>query len=214
MGLISEQDRIQLQGILKSLENETKILLFTQEFECQHCTIAREMLEEVSGLSEKISLEVYDFVKDKEHADRYAIDKIPAILLLGSKDYGIRFFGVPAGYEFTTFIEDIISVSKGDSDLPGDVLSSLARIQNPVHIQVLVSPTCPYCAHAVRTAHRFAIASDRVSADMVELSEFPHISVKYGVQGVPKVVINEQHSFTGSKKESDFAEFILKALEA
>lgn len=213
MGLISEQDRIQLQGILKSLENDVKIILFTQEFECQHCKTAREMLEEVSGLSDKVLLEVYDFVKDKELADSYAIDKIPGILIIGAKDYGIRFFGVPAGYEFTTFIEDVISVSRRDSDLPGDVLSALARIQKPVHIQVLVSPTCPYCAHAVRTAHRFAIASDQVSADMVELSEFPHISVKYEVQGVPKVVINEQHSFTGSKKEDDFADFILKALE-
>lgn len=213
MGLISEQDRTQLQGILKSLENDVKIILFTQEFECQHCKTAREMLEEVSGLSEKVILEVHDFVKDKEHADRYAVDKIPAIVLLGAKDYGIRFFGVPAGYEFTTFIEDVISVSRRDSNLPGDVLSALARIQKPVHIQVLVSPTCPYCAHAVRTAHRFAIASDLISADMVELSEFPHISVKYQVQGVPKVVINEQHSFTGSKKEDDFADFILKALD-
>lgn len=212
MGLISERDRTQLQGILKSLENDVKIILFTQEFECQHCKTAREMLEEVSGLSEKVILEVHDFVKDKEHADRYAVDKIPAIVLLGAKDYGIRFFGVPAGYEFTTFIEDVISVSRRDSNLPGDVLSALARIQKPVHIQVLVSPTCPYCAHAVRTAHRFAIASDLISADMVELSEFPHISVKYQVQGVPKVVINEQHSFTGSKKEDDFADFILKAL--
>ena len=213
MPKISKKDQDYLKKEFIKIVKPVKLVYFTQAFECQYCELTRELLTELSDLSEKIKLEIYDFVKDKEKVDHYKIDKIPAIVVEGEKDYGIRYFGVPAGYEFTTFIEDVISVSRRDSDLPEDVLSALARIQKPVHIQVLVSLTCPYCAHAVRTAHRFAIASDQVSADMVELSEFPHISVKYEVQGVPKVIINEQHSFTGSKKEGDFADFILKALE-
>ena len=90
----------------------------------------------------------------------------------------------------------------------------LSGIKKPVHIQVLISPTCPYCAHAVRTAHRFAMASDQIRSDMVELSEFPNISKKYQVQGIPRVVINETHGFTGSKEEIDFAEAVVKAAES
>ena len=41
-------------------------------------------------------------------------------------------------------------------------------------MQVFVTPTCPYCPAAVRMAHSLAIASDRVTADMVESIEFPN----------------------------------------
>lgn len=115
--------------------------MFTQEFECDYCKITRELLEAVSGLSEKISLEVYDFVKEIELAKSYGIDKIPATILLGDLDYGIRFYGVPAGYEFTTLIEDIIDVSRRDPGLPKEVLNELVKVDRPVHIQVMISPT-------------------------------------------------------------------------
>lgn len=212
MGLIPENDRDKLTKIFEVLQNDVKLLLFSQEFECEHCKISRGLLEEVAALSGKIILEVKDFVKDKDLAEQYRIDKIPATVLLGDRDYGIRFFGAPAGYEFTAFVEDILDVSKRDAGLQQETIRKLSGITRPVHVQVLISPTCPYCAQAVRMAHRFAIQSDHIRADMVELTEFPHISNKYNVQGVPKVIINETHSLVGSLPENDFAEEILKAL--
>lgn len=56
------------------------------------------------------------------------------------------------------------------------------------------------------------MANEHISADMVELSEFPHIAVKYSVQGVPKIVINEQHSLVGSVPDNEFAQAVLKAI--
>jgi alkyl hydroperoxide reductase subunit AhpF len=103
--------------------------------------MTRGLLEEVAALSEKISLEAYDFVKEADLAKKYGIDKIPATALLGDRDYGIRFYGVPAGYEFTSLIEDIIDVSKRDSGLPKELLDELSKIDKPVHIQILISPT-------------------------------------------------------------------------
>lgn len=115
--------------------------MFTQEFECDYCKITRELLEEVSGLSEKIFFEVHDFVKEADLAKNYGLNKIPATILLGDRDYGIRFYGVPAGYEFTSFVEDIIDVSRRDAGLSKEVLTELSRIDQPVHIQVMISPT-------------------------------------------------------------------------
>ena len=141
MGIISEKDREQLIKILKPLSNNVRIITFTQEFECEHCNITRNMLEEISELSDQISLEVHDFVKDEDLAKGYGLDKIPATILLGDRDYGIRLFGVPAGYEFNTLIEDIILISRRDSGLSKEVLSELSKIDQPVHIQVMISPT-------------------------------------------------------------------------
>ncbi len=101
----------------EDLENKVKLFFFTQEpkrliapehlkgQECLFCKETRQLLTEVCSLSEKISLEIYDFQGDKDMASGYGVDKIPATLVLGEKDYGLRFFGIPSGYEYTSLIE-------------------------------------------------------------------------------------------------------------
>ena len=212
MGLIEDKDREQLTELFAGLENPVKILYFTQEHECEMCKMTRELLEEVAGISDKISIEIHDFVADQALAGQYKVDKIPGTVLMGDEDYGIRFYGIPAGYEFTTLIEDIVDVAKRDPHLTEDVKAELAKVDQPVHLQVLISPTCPYCPAAVRNAHRFAMANRNITADMVETSEFPHLAVKYNVQGVPHTVINEEHAVIGPKPEIDFAREVLAAI--
>jgi alkyl hydroperoxide reductase subunit AhpF len=115
--------------------------MFTQETECPHCEMTRMMLEEVSGLSDKLSLEVHDFVGEADLAKKHGVDKIPATVLLGDRDYGIRFYGVPAGYEFNVLIEDIVDVGKRNPGLSKEVMTELSKVDKPVHMQVLISPT-------------------------------------------------------------------------
>jgi len=141
MQMIADNVRTQLAEILKTLTNEVTILLFSQKKGCHFCTIAKELLEELTALSEKLKLEIHDFVENSDLARKYAVDKTPAIILLGEKDYGIRFYGIPAGYEFTTFVEDLIDVSKRDPGLPKDITRELAKVNQPVHIQVMTSPS-------------------------------------------------------------------------
>ena len=141
MGMLKEKDREKLINLFKEIKEGVKIAMFTQEMECLHCEMTRMMIEEVSGLSDKLSLEVHDFVAEADLARKYGVDKIPAIVLSGDRDYGIRFYGVPAGYEFNVLIEDIMDVGKRDSGLGKDVMAELAKVDQPVHIQVLISST-------------------------------------------------------------------------
>ncbi len=141
MSILKDEQVKQLEDVFKDLPNQVEIVMFTQEFECEHCKIVKGLLDETAKLSDKIKVTGKDFVKDADLAKDYGVDKIPAIVLLGDKDYGIRFYGVPAGYEFTTFIKDIIKVSKREHGLSEDVLAELAKVDQPVHIQVLASPT-------------------------------------------------------------------------
>jgi glutaredoxin-like protein len=141
MGVLKEKDKEKVANILKGIEKDVKIVMFTQEMECPHCEMTRTMLEEVSGLSEKLSLEVHDFVAEAGLAKKYGIDKIPAIVIVGDKDYGIHFYGVPAGYEFNVLVEDIVDVGKRDPKLNKEVMAELDKIDKPVHLQVLISPT-------------------------------------------------------------------------
>lgn len=56
------------------------------------------------------------------------------------------------------------------------------------------------------------MASEHITADMVETSEFPYLAVKYNVQGVPHTVINEEHSVIGPQPEAEFVKAVLQAI--
>jgi glutaredoxin-like protein len=193
----------------RNLQGSVRLIVFTQETECQFCKQTRELVEEVTTLSNKIRAEVYDFVKDNEKAKEYRIDKVPAIAIMGDKDYGIRIYGMPYGYEFNPFIEAIINVSKGTTNLSEETKQKLKSIDKSVHIQVFVTLTCPYCSIVTGIAHKFAIENDLIQADMIEAGEFPHLAQKYSVMGVPKVVINEQTEFVGALPEENFLQQVL-----
>jgi glutaredoxin-like protein len=216
MALLKEEDRKHLQNEFKSLKKPVKLVVFTQNMECQYCKETRMIAEELSALSDKISMEVYDFEKDKEIAEAYNIDKIPATIVMkggdDSKDYGIRYFGIPSGYEFSSLIENIMMISKGDSGLSQQAKDFLANLKDPLHLQVFVTPTCPYCPQAVLLAHQLAFESDLVRGDMVEAIEFPHLSNKYQVQGVPRTVINETVHQEGAAPEAMLLEKLQQAL--
>lgn len=208
MSLLKEKDRQQLIKEFEALQWPVKLVVFTQELECQFCVETRMIAEEVAALSDKITLEIYDFVRDQEIAEQYKIDKIPAMVVMqggdNSKDFGIRYFGIPSGYEFTTLIQGILMVSSGESGLSAETKAYAAALTEPLHLQVFVTPTCPYCPGAVHLAHQLAMENELIRGDMVEAVEFPHLSMKYRVQGVPRTVINETEHLEGAAPESLF----------
>jgi len=213
MGLIPEEHKAHLKEELQGgMKDPVRIVLFTQEIECQFCRETRELVQEVSSLvPDKIMVEIYDFVKDEAKAKEFNIDKVPAIAILGKKDHGIRYFGIPYGYEFNAFIDNIINVSKGATNLTEDTKKKLQSIEKPVHIQVFVTLTCPYCPVAAGLAHKFALESDKVRSDVIEVGEFPHLGQKYSVMGVPKIVINERTELVGAVPESQFVAHVVQA---
>jgi glutaredoxin-like protein len=210
MGLIPDDKKELLRNDFNTkLVDPVKIVMFTQEFECRFCSDTRQLVQDLASLNNKITAEIHDFVADSEKAKEYDIDKIPAIAIIGKKDYGVRIYGIPYGYELQTLIEAIINVSKGQTDLSENTKSILKEVKSPVHIKVFVTLTCPHCPSAAAVAHKLAIESDLVKADVIETSEFPDLAMKYNVIGVPKIVINEKVEFVGAFNEDLFAEHVL-----
>ena len=210
MSLIPDDKKELLRNELnEKMENPVRIVMFTQELECRFCSDTRQLIQAFAALNDKITIEVYDFVADSDKAKEYGIDKIPALAIIGKKDYGVRIYGIPYGYEFQTLIEAVINVSKGKTDLSDKTKAILAEVKAPVHIQVFVTLTCPHCPVAAAVAHRLAVESDMVRADVIDASEFPTLAQKYAIVGVPKIVINEKVEFVGAFSEDLFAEHVL-----
>lgn len=214
MPLINEKDVEHLRETFADrLRSDVTLMFFTQEHECMYCRETRAFLEELVALSDKLHLEVYDLVADADVAKEHGVDKIPAIKVMGEFDHGVRYFGMPMGYEFTVIVEDIIDVSWGTVDVDPETMGLILPIDERLHIQVFVSPTCPYCPQMVRSAHKFAVLNPNITADMVEMTEFPQLVQKYDVMGVPKTIINEEFTVEGAYPERAFAEYVRHASE-
>jgi glutaredoxin-like protein len=215
VSLLNDDIQKQVRDEFANMTNSVKLVMFTQEMECQYCSETRSLIDEVAGLSDKISVDVYDQIGDKEIAEQYNIDKIPAVAIVAdgddAKDYGIRLYGIPSGYEFSTLISDIIMVSQRESGLDAATKKYIQELEAPLHMQVFVTPTCPYCPGAVRLAHMMAMESDMVVGDMVEATEFPHLSQKYQVMGVPRTVINENTFIEGTVPEQMLVDKVKEA---
>lgn len=146
MSLISDEDKKVISEMLNAMDKKAVIAFFTEaegKGNCTHCKETQNILEEVANISDKVNLKVFNFDTEQDKAKTYGIDNIPAIAILGENEenYGIKFYGVPAGYEFGTLIEDIVMVGKNESGLTQASKDKIKTITKETNIQVFVTPT-------------------------------------------------------------------------
>ena len=207
MSLLSERDRQTVQTHLAGLTHDVTLLFFTQTIGApETALIARQVLDEVASLNDRIAVEEVNLILDKERSAQFGIDRIPAIVLLrDGADTRMRFLGAPAGYEFSSLVESIVLAGSDDSGLTDDSRQVIAeKATVPIEIKVFVTPTCPHCPRAVTLAHRMAVESPNISATCIEASEFHDLSRQYRVTGVPKTVSSSGAEILGALPEDVF----------
>jgi glutaredoxin-like protein len=178
--------------------------------ECPYCEDVQTLLKELSALSEKISLNVHEFSESLEEAGRLQVDKVPGTVVRGALNRPLRFFGVPGGQQFPAFIEAMIDASRGKVDLATETARQLRKLQNTVALQVFVTPTCPHCPEISRLAQKMALESPRLSAAVVEISEFPRLAERHRLQAVPTVIIEERVALVGAMSETELVDWIVQ----
>lgn len=179
--------------------------------ECELCEETRALLEDVASLSDQITLAVHDVRTEPDLARESGVSRVPTLVLRGAARGVVRYLGIPAGLEFGTLLEDLATVSRGTTTLGDESRAKLATLTRPVHVQVFVTPTCPYCPRVASLAHQAAIESAKVTADVIEISEFPDLAAQYHVHGVPKVVMNDTVELVGAQPEAAFVDAMLQA---
>lgn len=212
MVMLQEKDRQTLQQRLSALTNTVKLVVFTTSTAPETSELLSQLIQEVVSVSGgKVVMEQHSLEAEPQVAQEYRIEYAPAVVVRAEdKDYGIRYLGIPAGFEFVSLIGAIEDVGRGDPGLSPDSRLMLANLRQPAHIRVFVTYGCPYCPGAVRLAHKLAMASDLITAEGVSSEEFPELANRFGVMAVPKTVINDRHSFEGALPEPQFVQQVLR----
>jgi glutaredoxin-like protein len=213
MALLSEQDRQTLRTHLAAIADPVTLLFFTQTIGGpETALITKQILDEIAGLSDRVSIEEVNFILEKDRAAALGITAVPAIAVLKRDvDTRIRFLGAPAGYEFMSLIEAIILAGGKDSGLSHESKRLIAEhVAEPLDIKVFVTPTCPHCPRAVTLAHRMAFEHPLIHATCIEATEFMDLSRQYRVTGVPKTVVNGTIEILGAVPEETFVRTVLQ----
>jgi len=141
MPILNAQVVEHVRKAFADLDAPVRLVFFERSLDCDTCPDARRLLEELSEISDKVSLEIHNIEVDREKAREFKVDKVPALAVVGSEDRGVRFYGVPSGYEFGTLIETIQDISTGRIDLKPETVEALKGLAAPVHLEVFVTPT-------------------------------------------------------------------------
>jgi glutaredoxin-like protein len=218
--VLNDQIVKQIEEVFAGIEEPVQVLFFGLKDNCNYCGEAQQLLEEVTALNDKLALSVYDVQEHADMAKQFNVTNAPGIVIAAKdnaevKNLGVQFSGVPSGHEFSTLINDIIIVSKRDSGLNEKTREFLRNLDKPLHLQVFVTPTCPYCPRAVLLAHQMAMENPQmIRAEGVEATEFPELANRFNVRGVPQTVINSgAGSVVGAVPEQNLLAEIMRALQ-
>ena len=210
----------QIEEAFAEVKEPVQVLFFGSKDNCDYCNETQQLLEEVTALNDKLELSVYDMQDNADVAKQFNVINAPGIVIAAKdneevKNLGVQFSGIPSGHEFSTLISDIIIVSKRQSGLDEKTREFLKNLTEPLHLQVFVTPTCPYCPRAVLLAHQMAMENPQmIIAEGVEATEFPELANQFNVRGVPQTVINAGKGMVvGAVPEQNLVAEIMRALQ-
>ncbi|MEM4739584.1 MAG: thioredoxin family protein [Zestosphaera sp.] len=215
---ISKEDLEELEATLKDMREPVEVYTFVDSA-CRYCSNTIRLIDTLSSVSPKIggsSLIKHKVVKREADAEgffkRFNVSRVPTVLMIEGH---IKYTGMPAGEEIRGLIETLIRLSTGDSGLNENTVKGVVNLKAPVKIDVIVTPTCPYCPYAALLANMFAFESYRsggklITADIIEAYENPDIADKYGVMSVPTIAVNGEVEFIGVPYEDQLLERVLE----
>lgn len=201
--LLPENSRRYLEELFQTLPGDVSLVVLTKEgVNDPYNLFCHQFVSDLARISPKIKPEFTTL--DSETGRRHDVSRSPTILVQ-PETYRIRFTGAPAGEEGKALIEAILLASSGNSGLSETSGRFLDELREPRHVQVFVSPTCPYCPGQVVNAFRAAVQRpDMISAECVETGEHQDLALKFNVGAVPHTVINATHALVGMTPEERF----------
>lgn len=218
---LQEQELIR-ETFRESLTGPVKLDFFTQRRapvfipgreECRFCEDLQQVLEELSGLSEKITLRVHELAKAPPEAKRYGVERVPATVIRGVLNRPIALYGMPGGTLFPVLVEACVAVSIGVSGTAPALKRRLKRIRRDLPVRIFTTMEDSDGADMVRQVAGIALESGRVHLSVIEAGEFPALAEQAGLQSVPLTVIDGRIRLEGYLSTEETLEQIVRAAE-
>ncbi|NOQ22863.1 MAG: glutaredoxin [Candidatus Aegiribacteria sp.] len=210
--MLSDNDAQEVRKVFGALVRDVRIKVYTQELECPTCRDTEIILKELDGLSERLKVSFLNLQTDRDEAEKDGVDRAPAIIVSDGTHSRVKFYGTPSGYEFSSLLTTIVDTGGSEEPLIEGTVQFLNDLDKNLDMQVFVTPACPHCPPAAVLASRMARYSSFVRSEVIEANEFPELSRKFKVQGVPRTIVNGIFFAEGSLSETMMTNALRKGL--
>lgn len=200
-----------IQNTLSHLKKPVRLILFTRDIGCETCTTALDLARAIKARTPKAALEVYDQVMDRDKAEQYGIQHVPAFVVQDGNGRFVTFHGLVHDVFLRILLDTVIAISGNKVWFPQNIRSTLDHLEKDVIVQVFVEADCEQCRPVAETAIGLALESDLVAADIIIASDFPELIKRYSIKALPKTVFGANLHMDGHVSESEFLEMIFQA---
>lgn len=141
MDAMLARERELIREALRDLPGRVTIRSYTSDVDSWHSRAERLLLESIAAASPQVTLEVLAGRWDARREEEAGISRTPAITLVGARDHGIRYYGLPDGYELPVFLDTIQAVAAARSGLGRLGAERVHTLHEARHLEVFASPT-------------------------------------------------------------------------
>jgi len=209
--MLSERTLLTIQSNSQIMSKPVRLVLFTSDIGCEACPDMLEIVRTIKGKFDKIALEAYDVVMDRDKADLYGVKLVPALVVQGGDGKLVKFYGMIEDVVLDILLSTISAVSHGRIWFPSDVERALTHLTNDVSVRVFVDSDCTQCRPVAETAIGLGLESKMISASIFVASDFPELVKRYHITELPKTIFGENLHLDGHVTESTFLEMIFQA---
>lgn len=201
MKLLTDKNRTEISFMIGNLKNKVRILAFYSDVSCPTCHDTMQYIEEICELNEDLNLIKYEKTKHAEIFQKYKISLVPALIVsnIDSDTSGIRFYGIPSGFEIHSFIHAIKMVSGTENKIESEIIDRIKSLDKNFHLEVFIRPTCSFCPQAVINGHILAYYNDNITCNMIESTSMQEYTKSFEISSVPVTLINGKTRINGSK---------------
>jgi len=209
--MLSEATLSSIGNMPAALARPVRLILFTSDTGCEACPDMRELALAIKKRANKIALESYDIVMDRDKSEQYGISHAPALVVQGGGGQTVAFFGLIEDMVLDVLLSTIRAVADARVWFPDNIRHTLRHLANDVSIRVFVESDCPLCRPVIETAVGLALESRLVNTSIIVASSFPELIKRYGIKTLPKTIFGENLHMDGHVMESEFLEMIFQA---
>src|SRR3990172_6711447 len=209
--MLSERSLEVIKAYSNRLNKPVRLVLFTSDRGCAACPEMTGLARAIKAHFDKLALEPYDLVMDRDKSNQYGIERVPAIVLQGGDGEVATFYGLVEDVLLTLFLDTIQSLSNTKVWFPEDVRRVLRHLDHDVGIRVFVDSKCPRCRLVAETAIGRSPGRRFVATDIIGADNFPEVVKKHSLGKLPMTIFGENLQMEGHVTESEFLEMIFDA---
>ena len=124
---------------------------------------------------------------------------------------GIRFYSVPGGHEFNSFVIALYNVAGPGKDVGEGLANHIRAIGKEHLLQVMTTLSCTNCPEVVMATQKMAAVNSGIQAEMYDLAKYPEYKTKYNIMAVPCLIIDGEQTVFGKHNLEELVGIIEKA---